>query len=131
MEAQWWCWPIAAVSALCSWCMGRMGWRWICLRIRCLPCSGVSFSLCFASTRSNLYYREMLGGQTPTLCLVEERYLRRVPREALPIHVDAMPTVEIDGLMISMADVSADIDFGVACHATPSEARRFFIRQDE
>lgn len=32
--------------------------------------------------------------------LVKKRDLRRMPREAFPVHVDAMPAIEIDGLVM-------------------------------
>jgi len=39
--------------------------------------------------------------------LVEKRNLRRVPREAFPVHIDTMPASEIDRIVIPMADLAA------------------------
>ena len=49
--------------------------------------------------------------------LVEKRNLRRMPRKALPVHIDTMPANEIDRLVIPMADFAACVDFSVAGHA--------------
>ena len=73
-----------------------------------------------------------LRGETGTLgCLVEERYLRRVPREAFLIHIDAMPSIEIDRFVIAMADFAADVDFSVACHVAPHQAGSVWVRREK
>ena len=57
--------------------------------------------------------------------------MRRMPREALPVHVDTMPANEIDRLVIPMADFAARVDFSVARHAAPRIARRSLIGRNK
>ena len=54
-----------------------------------------------------------------------------MPRKALPIHVDTMPTIQINRFVIPMADFAASINVGIACHATPRHTSRFGIGRDQ
>src|SRR5262245_29042321 len=53
-----------------------------------------------------------------------------MPRKALPIHVDTMPSIQVNGLVVRMQDVAARINVGIASHATPRHTTRFRISRD-
>src|SRR5271157_92378 len=56
--------------------------------------------------------------------LVQERDLPGVPGKPLPVHVDAMPTIQVNGLVIAMPHVPPRIYLGVANHAAPGHTAR-------
>src|SRR3712207_1194755 len=67
----------------------------------------------------------------PRHWLVQESDLRRVTRNALPVHVHAMPAIQVNRLMVRMAHTSASVNLGIAGHAAPSHLRRVVISGHE
>src|SRR2546422_8814943 len=63
--------------------------------------------------------------------LIQERDLPRVLCKPLPVHVDAMPTIQMNGFVVTMAYVSPRVYLSVANHATPGHAPRLGIGVDE
>ena len=59
--------------------------------------------------------------------LVEKSDLHCVACESLPVHIDAMPTIQINGAVVSMAYFSASKYFGVSNHSTPYELLRLGV----
>src|SRR2546422_4954543 len=63
--------------------------------------------------------------------LIQERDLPSVLCKPLPVHVNAMPTIQVNGFVVTMAYISPHIYLSVANHATPGHTACFGISIDE
>ena len=63
--------------------------------------------------------------------LVEKRDLRRMPRHAFPIHIHAVPAIEMDRFVVPMANIASNVDISIAGHATPRLGTHTSINGDE
>lgn len=84
--------------------------------------------LLFGDSHQTFAEQNKLGRARPlnrrTRSLVEKRNLRRMPRKAFPIHVDTMPSIQVNGPVITMPDFTACMDDRITNHPLPFRAAR-------
>jgi hypothetical protein len=51
---------------------------------------------------------------------IEERHVPHGPGLILGVHVDSVPTVKLDGLVIGMTNSAANVDLGIPAHRLPT-----------